>query len=244
MAPPLPNPPPPTEAPPHRANTPSPRPSSPRPKVSRRRPKKPLDGPQLPAGLLDGAVPPINVLIVEDNIINLKLLEAFLKRLKVRWKTAMNGREAVTKWRAGGFHLVLMDIQLPVMNGLDATKEIRRLERLNNIGVLSGSASDTATFSPDAGPAENSRKPEGDECLTNRNLFKSPVIIVALTASSLQSDRHEALAAGCNDFLTKVRQFLSLRLSPSVFLDPMYTGSTNSFFSYFSFFFVWRKRGI
>ena len=205
MAPPLPNPPPPTDAPPHRANTPSPRPSSPRPKVSRRRPKKALDGPQLPAGLLDGAVPPINVLIVEDNIINLKLLEAFLKRLKVRWKTAMNGREAVTKWRAGGFHLVLMDIQLPVMNGLDATKEIRRLERLNNIGVLSGSASDTATFSPDAGTAENSRKPEGDECLTNRNLFKSPVIIVALTASSLQSDRHEALAAGCNDFLTKVR---------------------------------------
>lgn len=205
VAPPLPNPAHPTDLMPHRATTPSPRPSSPRPKIARRRPKKSPEGPQLPAGLLDGAVPPINVLIVEDNIINLKLLEAFLKRLKVRWRTAMNGREAVTKWRAGGFHLVLMDIQLPVMNGLDATKEIRRLERLNKIGVLSGNVSNSANFGSDQETTENGTKPEGDDCLTNRSLFKSPVIIVALTASSLQSDRHEALAAGCNDFLTKVR---------------------------------------
>jgi CheY-like chemotaxis protein len=46
---------------------------------------------------------------------------------------------------------------------------------------------------------------EGDDRLPSTAMFKSPVIIVALTASSLQSDRHEALAAGCNDFLTKVR---------------------------------------
>lgn len=242
VAPPLPNPPPPTDAPPHRANTPSPRPSSPAPKVSRRRLKKSPEGPQLPAGLLDGAVPPINVLIVEDNIINLKLLEAFLKRLKVRWKTAMNGREAVTKWRAGGFHLVLMDIQLPVMNGLDATKEIRRLERLNNIGVLSGSASDMAIFSPDAETPEDGRKPEGDDCLTNRNLFKSPVIIVALTASSLQSDRHEALAAGCNDFLTKVRNSCLFVLSLPI-ICTWFIRLYQFMFLFFSFFLVWRRRG-
>ncbi|KAI9783295.1 MAG: ssk1 response regulator receiver [Peltula sp. TS41687] len=146
-------------------------------------------------GILVGAVPPINVLLVEDNIINLKLLEAFMKRLKVRWQTAMNGREAVTKWRAGGFHLVLMDIQLPVMNGLDATKEIRRLERINSIGLFSSSASSHAPAAPEA--------PTSEDKLEHLDLFKSPVIIVALTASSLQSDRHEALAAGCNDFLTK-----------------------------------------
>jgi osomolarity two-component system, response regulator SSK1 len=161
------------------------------------------------AGLLDTAVPPINVLIVEDNVINLKLLEAFMKRLKVRWKSAMNGKEAVAMWRTGGFHLVLMDIQLPVMNGLDATKEIRRLEALNKIGVLSGSPLDSLRKQRLNGSGVNVDIADDDmdseDRLEDREaMFKSPVIIVALTASSLQSDRHEALAAGCNDFLTKV----------------------------------------
>ncbi|KAL4916847.1 hypothetical protein BDW62DRAFT_185416 [Aspergillus aurantiobrunneus] len=156
-------------------------------------------------GLIEGTVPPINVLIVEDNVINQRLLEAFMKRLSVRWKCAANGAEAVAKWREGGFHLVLMDIQLPVMNGLDATKEIRRLERLNGIGVFpkksssSWNATNATSTSPDPVTEEDT--------LHDLSLFKSPVIIVALTASSLQSDRHEALAAGCNDFLTKPVRF-------------------------------------
>ncbi|KKY38924.1 putative response regulator mcs4 [Diaporthe ampelina] len=182
-----------------RSATPPPRVSSPRPKASKK--KKAAEHPSLPKGMLNGNVPPINVLIVEDNIINLKLLEAFVKRLKVRWSTAMNGRDAVTKWRGGGFHLVLMDIQLPVMSGLDATREIRRLERVNSIGVFSSAA--------DA-PPEVKGEPDEKDKLENMDLFKSPVIIVALTASSLQSDRHEALAAGCNDFLTKPVNFVWL----------------------------------
>jgi osomolarity two-component system, response regulator SSK1 len=159
---------------------------------------------------------------VEDNIINLRLLEAFVKRLKVRWETAMNGLEAVTKWRTGGFHLVLMDIQLPVMSGLAATREIRRLERMNSIGAFSSTPASTPKAASKGantkvkskakgeGDPENAAAVKSNETATdedkleNRELFKSPVIIVALTASSLQSDRHEALAAGCNDFLTKV----------------------------------------
>ncbi|KAI0112869.1 hypothetical protein F4814DRAFT_449321 [Daldinia grandis] len=186
---------------PERTATPPPRVSSPR-LINRPKKKKPIEHPLLPPGMLNGGVPPINVLIVEDNIINLKLLEAFVKRLKVRWQTAMNGREAVNKWRAGGFHLVLMDIQLPVMSGLEATREIRRIEKVNSIGVFSSSAS-----SP---PDEISAEPAEEDKLVNTEMFKSPVIIVALTASSLQSDRHEALAAGCNDFLTKPVNFVWL----------------------------------
>ena len=195
----MPTPPIPEEMTTHKTATP-PRAVSPRLKPNNnKRTKKQIDQAPEPANT---AVPPINVLIVEDNIINLRLLEAFMKRLKVRWSTAMNGRDAVTKWREGGYHLVLMDIQLPVMNGLDATKEIRRLERVNSIGVFSNSASSTPIFPNSAGIDGTV---EGDDNLMNTALFKSPVIIVALTASSLQSDRHEALAAGCNDFLTKVR---------------------------------------
>lgn len=131
-----------------------------------------------------------------------------MKKLKVRWQTAMNGRDAVDRWRTGGFHLVLMDIQLPVMNGLDATREIRRLERVNSIGVFSST--------PDNNPDGNDESDlKEQDRLQNMSLFKSPVIIVALTASSLQSDRHEALAAGCNDFLTKVSFFKSFLPSPS-----------------------------
>lgn len=183
---------------PPRATTPPPRTSSPMTNGTARpkKVKKNTEHPSLPKGMLNGSVPPINVLIVEDNIINLKLLEAFVKRLKVRWSTAMNGRDAVNKWRDGGYHLVLMDIQLPVMSGLDATREIRRLERVNSIGVFSSAAS--------TAPEEVKDEPDAKDKLENMDLFKSPVIIVALTASSLQSDRHEALAAGCNDFLTKV----------------------------------------
>lgn len=191
---------PPTEDVPQKVSTPPARVAS--PQTTKSRVKKDKKQHASPAGLLpDGAVPPINVLIVEDNVINLRLLEAFMKRLKVRWQSAMNGKEAVDKWRAGGFHLVLMDIQLPVMNGLEATKEIRRLERINSIGFQEPSLPESEVITD-------------EDKLPNSVLFKSPVIIVALTASSLQSDRHEALAAGCNDFLTKV----SRNHSPGFFI--------------------------
>jgi osomolarity two-component system response regulator SSK1 len=196
----------------------SPRLSSPKPggNLRSRRPKKltqhsttnELGGLRsLPPSFIDTPVPPINILIVEDNNINMKLLEQFVRRLKVHWATAVNGKEAVEKWRQGGFHLVLMDIQLPIMSGLEATREIRRLERVNHIGVMSGSAHSSVPpdlpENADEVPKEKEIKEE-DLLKEKERFFKSSVIIVALTASNLQSDRHEALAAGCNDFLTKV----------------------------------------
>lgn len=168
------------------------------------------------SSMLDASVPPISVLIVEDNMINLRVLEGLMKRLKVRWQTALNGQIAVDKWRCGGYHLVLMDIQMPVMNGLQATKEIRRLERVNGIGVFSSSTPGSPAEHPGSGSGTGTdhragnKEPSHDRLDVKGGGFKSPVIIVALTASSLQSDRHEALAAGCNDFLTKPVNFVWL----------------------------------
>lgn len=135
-------------------------------------------------------VPPISVLIVEDNPISLRLLEQRLKGLGVRCQSATNGQIALERWKTGTYHLVLMDIQMPVMDGIQATREIRRLEGMHGIGNI---------LAPP--PEDHLVEASGESIMPG--LLKSPVIIVALTASSLESDRHAALNAGCNDFLTK-----------------------------------------
>ncbi|KAI0254238.1 hypothetical protein BJV78DRAFT_63080 [Lactifluus subvellereus] len=139
-------------------------------------------------------VPPISVLIVEDNPINQTLLSTFMRKKKIKYDIAKNGEEAVEKWSTGGFHLILMDIQMPVMDGISATKEIRRLEKLN-----------ASHGYPGTPQTEGQRTPSdvSNDSRVSLSPFRSSVIIVALTASSLQSDRVAALGAGCNDFLTK-----------------------------------------
>jgi PAS domain S-box-containing protein len=70
-----------------------------------------------------------NVLLVEDNLINQGVAKALLARLGLTVKVANNGAEAVDLFCAEAFDLVLMDCQMPVMDGFEATRHIRAWEQ-------------------------------------------------------------------------------------------------------------------
>ncbi|MCI3131016.1 ATP-binding protein [Phenylobacterium aquaticum] len=68
------------------------------------------------------------ILAAEDNATNQLILKALLEPFGVDLTVVSDGREAVEAWRAGDFDLILMDVQMPEMNGVEATAEIRALE--------------------------------------------------------------------------------------------------------------------
>ncbi|KAH8730233.1 hypothetical protein GQ44DRAFT_701047 [Phaeosphaeriaceae sp. PMI808] len=75
------------------------------------------------------------VLIVDDNPINRKILEAFMKRIQFSYQEAKNGLEALEMYKIGASHIkiILMDISMPIMDGMTSTRAIREHEDLNNI---------------------------------------------------------------------------------------------------------------
>lgn len=82
-----------------------------------------------PADLSSLVTRPLNVLLVEDSPDNRFLIEAYLRQTPIRLEMAENGREGLRKFREGVFDLVLMDMEMPVMDGYAATQAIRALER-------------------------------------------------------------------------------------------------------------------
>ncbi len=98
------------------------------------------------------------ILVAEDNDSNYILMTYILRR-SYQFLRAKNGQEAVEMVDKGGIDLVLMDIKMPVMDGLEATAIIKE------------------------------KHPE--------------VHVIALTANAFESDRQQALKAGCTDFLPK-----------------------------------------
>ena len=68
------------------------------------------------------------VLLVEDNELNMEIAQIVLAKAGIVVDTAENGKEAVAKASAKRYDVILMDIQMPVMNGYEATRAIRQLE--------------------------------------------------------------------------------------------------------------------
>jgi PAS domain S-box-containing protein len=118
-------------------------------------------------------LPALRILLAEDSPDNCTITMAYLEDTPYRVEIAETGTIACAMFAAGHYDLVLMDRQMPVMDGLTATRTIRAWEQAND---------------------------------------RSPIPIIALTASALKGDRETCLAAGCTAFLTKpIKQEVLLR---------------------------------
>ncbi|WP_234189680.1 response regulator [Shinella sp. NM-101] len=82
------------------------------------------------ATMLPAAIGDVEVLVAEDNQINQFVFSQILEGMGISHRIAENGEEAVMLWRKHQPRLVLMDISMPVMNGIDAAMEIREAEKL------------------------------------------------------------------------------------------------------------------
>jgi signal transduction histidine kinase/DNA-binding response OmpR family regulator len=79
------------------------------------------------AGVSDSSLS-LRILLAEDNLVNQKVAMGMLGKMGHRITLATNGLEALEQWRQGDFDLIFMDVQMPEMNGLQATIQIRQEE--------------------------------------------------------------------------------------------------------------------
>jgi two-component system sensor histidine kinase/response regulator len=131
------------------------------------------------------------ILIAEDNLINQKLTVRMLEKLGYQADVVENGQEALAALSRNSYALVLMDCQMPVMDGLAATKLIRENERRQSSMANGQSSGKDAVES--SLPLTNDQLP----------MTSSHIPIVALTANAMSGDRERCLAAGMSDYLTK-----------------------------------------
>lgn len=83
---------------------------------------------------------PLRILLAEDNDLNVQLMTLMFQQLGFQFEVAQNGIEALGKVREGDFDVILMDVQMPLMNGLEATREIRKLKGKDNLVIIGLSA--------------------------------------------------------------------------------------------------------
>ena len=130
------------------------------------------------------------ILIVDDHAINQQLIALLLEHLGYGSDVVSTGREAVQAVDNGSYALVLMDCQMPEMDGFEATQKIRKKESEKNQGL-----------------GIQNREGEANTPTTSDTLLStsycSRIPIVALTANAMPGDREKCLAAGMDEYLSK-----------------------------------------
>ncbi len=120
---------------------------------------------------------PLRILVAEDNATNQKLALLILERLGFRADVAANGLEVLSALRRQHYDVVLMDVQMPEMDGMEATKCIRE-----------GQAKP-----PSQPPSMRHPTPQ----------VPAQPRIIAMTANAMRGDREACLAAGMDDYISK-----------------------------------------
>lgn len=82
---------------------------------------------------ISNSIENLNILVVDDNQINLLLISEILKKLNSKFTLAQNGQIAIDKCKEAYFDIILMDINIPVLNGIEATKILREEHNLKSI---------------------------------------------------------------------------------------------------------------
>ena len=136
------------------------------------------------------------ILLAEDNLVNQEVACAMLASLGCRVEIVSNGQRAIEALAGRSFDAVLMDCQMPEMDGLEATRRIREHEacELEMVNRESHACSDASNRS--------------DSPFT---IHRSRIPIIALTAHASRNDRADCLAAGMDDVLTKPFQLQELQ---------------------------------
>jgi len=112
---------------------------------------------------------PLRILVAEDNLVNQKVVLQLLKRLGYRADVANNGLEVLEALKRQPYDVILMDVQMPEMDGIDATRHIRQdenpQERLSIIAVTANTMQGQKEICLEAGMDDYLTKPLRSEQL-------------------------------------------------------------------------------